>query len=308
MSSRKKELDLLAITLMLLLCTLWGGQQSVVKLIADDMSPVLQISVRSVIGIALLSLFMWQQKISFALHRGPWRAGLLVGLMFTVEFWLIGEGLRLTSASHMVVFLYTAPIFTALGLHIFLPEERLSMAQWSGISVCFVGIAIAFIGGFINQKIEADILLGDILSLLAGLTWGLTTVVLRCSRLTSIPAAQTTMYQLITACIGLFIAAMFMGQLHVNWTPAVITGVVAQGIFISFFALLVWFWLLKHYMASKLATFSFFTPITGVLFGVWLLNEPLHTYFLFGAAMVILGVYIVNHPRAQVKVKPIVCA
>lgn len=308
MSSRKKELDLLAITLMLLLCTLWGGQQSLIKLIADDMSPVLQISVRSIIGIALLSLFMLQQKISFALHRGPWRAGLLVGLMFTVEFWLIGEGLRLTSASHMVVFLYTAPIFTALGLHIFLPEERLSMAQWAGISVSFVGIAVAFIGGFVNQKIDANSLIGDILSLLAGLVWGLTTVVLRCTRLTSIPAAQTTMYQLITACIGLFIAAAFMDQLHVNLTPSVITAVVVQGVFISFFALLVWFWLLKHYMASKLATFSFFTPITGVLFGVWLLNEPLHIYFLFGAAMVVFGVYIVNHPRVQVKVKPIVCA
>jgi drug/metabolite transporter (DMT)-like permease len=308
MSARKKELDLLAISLMLLLCTLWGGQQSVVKLIAADMSPVLQTSARSVIGIALLSLFMWQQKISFALHRGPWRAGLLVGLMFTIEFWFIGEGLRLTSASHMVVFLYTAPIFTALGLHFFVPEERLSAMQWGGISVCFVGITIAFIGGFFNQKIETDILLGDFLSLLAGLAWGLTTVVLRATRLNEIPAAQTTMYQLITACIGLFIAAMFMGQLHVNWTPAVITAVVAQGFLISFFALLVWFWLLKHYKASKLATFSFFTPITGFMFGVWLLNEPLHTYFIFGAALVILGVYIVNHPRDQVKSETYPCA
>jgi len=308
MSARKKELDLLAISLMLLLCMLWGGQQSVVKLIAADMSPVLQTSLRSVIGIVLLCLFMWHQKISFALHRGPWQAGLMVGLMFTIEFWFIGEGLLLTSASHMVVFLYTAPIFTALGLHIFLPEERLSVMQWGGILVSFTGITIAFLGGFINQTIDTDILLGDILSLLAGFTWGLTTVILRCTRLTTIPAAQTTMYQLITASIGLFIAAMFMDQLHVHWTPAVITAIIAQGVLISFFALLVWFWLLKYYMASKLATFSFFTPIAGVMFGFWLLNEPLHTYFIFGAAMVIFGVYIVNHPRARLKIKPIVCA
>jgi drug/metabolite transporter (DMT)-like permease len=308
MSAPKKELDLLAVSLMLLLCTLWGGQQSIVKLIANDMSPVLQISLRSAIGIALLSVFMWHQKISFALHRGPWQAGLVVGLLFTIEFWFIGEGLRLTSASHMVVFLYTAPIFTALGLHIFLPEERLSLMQWGGILVSFTGITIAFIGGFINQKIDANMLLGDILSLLAGLAWGLTTVVLRCTRLTTIPAAQTTLYQLITACIGLFIAATLMNQLKVNWTPAVITSVIAQGVLISFFALLVWFWLLKHYKASKLATFSFFTPITGVMFGVWLLNEPLHTYFIFGAAMVIFGVFIVNHPRARLKAKAIVCA
>lgn len=303
MLTRKKELDALAVSLMLLLCMLWGGQQSVVKLIAHDMSPVLQISVRSAIGVVLLSLFMWHQKISFALHRGPWQAGLAVGLLFTIEFWFIGEGLRYTSASHMVVFLYTSPIFTALGLHIFVPEERLSTQQWGGIFVCFSGIAIAFIGGFINQKINLDILWGDTLSLLAGLAWGLTTVVLRCTKLNAIPAAQTTMYQLVTACIGLFIAAAVMNQLTVNWTPLVVTAVTAQGVVISFFTLLMWFWLLKHYMATKLATFSFITPIMGVMFGVWLLNEQLHSYFIFGAAMVVVGVYIVNSPRARTVAK-----
>lgn len=301
MPTRKKELDLLAISLMLLLCTLWGAQQSVVKLVAADMSPVLQISARSAIGIVLLSLFMWHQKISFALHRGPWQAGLMVGALFTVEFWFIGEGLRLTSASHMVVFLYTAPIFTALGLHTFLPEERLSRAQWCGILVCFSGIGTAFLGGFVSQKINTNILLGDMLSLLAGLAWGMTTVVLRCTRLNTIPAAQTTLYQLLTASIGLFFAAMLMNQLTVNWTPFVIMAVTAQGVLISFFTLLIWFWLLKRYMASKLATFSFITPIMGVMFGVWLLGEALHTHFIFGAVMVIVGIYIVNHPSARLK-------
>lgn len=299
MQTRRSELDARAVSLMLLLCSLWGAQQSVVKLIAPDISPILQISIRSAIGMTLLALFMLHQNISFALHKGPWRAGLAVGLLFTVEFWFIGEGLRHTSASHMVVFLYTAPIFTALGLHIFIPEERLSAAQWGGIFVCFTGIAVAFIGGFINQKIDLNILWGDTLSLLAGLAWGLTTVVLRTTKLAAVPAAQTTMYQLICACIGLFIAAVVMDQLHVNWTPLVITALTAQGVLISFFTLLMWFWLLKHYSASKLATFSFITPIMGVMFGVWLLDEPLHTYFILGAALVIVGVYIVNHPRAR---------
>lgn len=40
-----------------------------------------------------------------------------MGGLFGLEFLLVGEGMRHTSASHMVVFLYTAPIFAALGLH-----------------------------------------------------------------------------------------------------------------------------------------------------------------------------------------------
>ena len=68
------------------------------------------------------------------------------GCLFGLEFLLVGEGLRHTSASHMVVFLYTAPIFAALGLHWRLPAERLGAVQWLGIALAFGGISIAFFG------------------------------------------------------------------------------------------------------------------------------------------------------------------
>ena len=284
---------------MLLLCVLWGGQQSVIKLVADDIAPTLQISLRSGIGLVLIAAFMAWRGISFALHRGPWRAGVLAGALFAAEFLFIGEGLRYTTASHMAVFLYTAPIFTALGLHIYMPQERLSGKQWFGIGLCFVGIAVAFLGGFAQPQISSSILWGDFLGLIAGFLWGATTVVLRVTDLNRIPASQTTLYQLIAAFIVLLLAAALTGQTEVNWTPAVITAVVAQGVIISFFTLLVWFWLLTHYLASRLASFTFLTPLFGVGFGVLLLNDPLDSVFVMGAALVIIGVSIVNHPKAR---------
>ncbi len=59
-----------------------------------------------------------------------------------------------------VVFLYTAPIFTALGLQ-FLPEERLSRLQWAGIAIAFMGIVIAFFG-FSNRP-ALELIIGDLL-------------------------------------------------------------------------------------------------------------------------------------------------
>ncbi len=284
---------------MLLLCVLWGGQQSVIKLVADDMAPTLQISIRSGIGLLLIAGFMALRGISFALHRGPWRAGVVAGLLFGFEFLLIGEGLRYTTASHMAVFLYTAPIFTALGLHFFLPQERLSTWQWAGIGLCFVGIAIAFLGGFAQPTISASILWGDFLGLLAGLLWGSTTVVLRVTGLNRIPAAQTTLYQLTAAFLILLVAALLSDQMSVNWTPGLVAALAAQGVVIAFFTLLVWFWLLTHYLASRLASFTFLTPLFGVAFGVMLLDDPLDMAFVVGAVLVIVGVSIVNHPKAR---------
>lgn len=294
-------MDARAVLLMLLLCVLWGGQQSVIKLVASDISPTLQISLRSGIGVLLIALFMVVRKISFALHRGPWKAGLLAGLLFAFEFLFIGEGLHRTTASHMAVFLYTAPIFTALGLHLFLVEERLSTAQWAGILLCFAGISVAFLGGFAQASVNSTSLWGDFLGLTAGFLWGATTVVLRVTGLNRIPAAQTTLYQLILGFIVLLIASALSDQLSVNWTPAVIVAVLAQGVLIAFFTLLVWFWLLTHYLASRLASFTFLTPLFGVAFGVILLDDPLDFAFVLGAALVIAGVSIVNRPKSRRK-------
>jgi len=294
MNNTRQPLDAQAISLMLLLCVLWGGQQSVIKYVADDMSPILQISLRSAIGMVLIAAFMRYQRISFALHKGPWQAGLLAGILFAFEFLFIGEGLRYTTASHMAVFLYTAPIFTALGLHFLVPEERLSQLQWWGIVACFVGITLAFLGSITQPSFSADILYGDFLGLIAGLLWGLTTVVLRYTGLNRIPAAQTTLYQLTMAFVVLFIASALTDQLAVNWTPAVILAVSAQAIVISFFTLLVWFWLLTHYFASRLASFTFLSPIFGVAFGVWFLDDPLDFSFVAGSVLVIAGIAVVN--------------
>jgi drug/metabolite transporter (DMT)-like permease len=72
--------------------------------------------------------------------------------------------------------------------------------------------------------------------------------------------------------------------------------IVGQGFFIAFLSLLVWFWLLKHYLASRVSIFTFLTPLLGVSFGVLILDEPLHAEFVWGALLVMIGVIMVNWP------------
>ncbi|MNJ72540.1 aromatic amino acid exporter [compost metagenome] len=77
-------------------------------------------------------------------------------------------------------------------------------------------------------------------------------------------------------------------------TPLAIGSVLFQGIVVSFVSYLTWFWLLRKYLASNLAVFSFITPLFGVTFGVLLLDEPLSVNFVVGALMVLLGVILVS--------------
>ncbi|WP_460422602.1 DMT family transporter [Pseudomonas sp. ZL2] len=294
MSATRRNTDAFALQVMLVLCLIWGIQQVMIKWAAPDIAPVMQQAMRSGMAAVLVGLLMcfrggWDQVAS------TWRGGLLAGALFGLEFLFIAEGLKLTSAAHMSVFLYTAPVFTALGLHFMLPSERLRPLQWLGILLAFCGIAFAFAGGVSLEQLDGRMLLGDAFGVLAGLAWGATTVVVRASRLSEAPATLTLFYQLAVGFVGLLLIAVASGQVtHVQFTPLAIGSLLFQGLIVSFFSYLTWFWLLRRYLASNLAVFSFITPLFGVTFGVLLLGEPLSLNFVLGAVMVLLGVTLVS--------------
>ncbi len=192
--------------------------------------------------------------------------------------------------------MYTAPIFAALGLHLKLPAERLSALQWLGIGLAFAGIVLTFFGRSqpIGTAMTTNMLFGDALSLLAGMSWAATTVVVRCSRLSSASASQTLLYQLVGAFVLLMLAAVVLGQTTIHFTSVVWASLVFHSVIVSFASYLAWFWLLRHYLATRLGVFSFMTPLFGMAFGVWLLNEPLEPSFVAGAALVMAGVMLVS--------------
>ncbi|MDD2918764.1 DMT family transporter [Rhodoferax sp.] len=290
------DLDAKAITLMALLCAVWGMQQVVLKATADDIAPIMQIALRSGVAAVLVGLVMAWRGERMSLRDGTLRPGMLVGLLFGLEFLLVAEGLRHTTASHMVVFLYTAPMFAALGLAWKLPAERLGRVQWLGIVLAFGGLAMAFLGRgtAAASALPGQVLWGDFLGLLGGAAWAATTVVVRCSSLSNAPATQTLLYQLIGAFVLLLAGACLTGQARFNPTPAVWASLAFHSLVVSFASFLVWFWLLRKYLASRLGVFSFLTPLFGIVFGAWLLSEPIEASFLLGAIPVLIGIVLVS--------------
>ncbi len=287
----RKPLDLFAVTVMVALCALWGSQPISVKLIAGDVAPLMQMGLRSGIAALVLGALTIAREGPRAFSDGTFRAGLLIGLLFAAEFLFIAQGLVLTSASHLVVFLYSAPIFSALALHMRFVDERLSPLQWTGVAVAFGGMAVSFLGG---GSMSRDMLLGDGLGLLAGLAWGLTTVVIRVSKLSEALAVKTLFYQVAFAGVTLLGLAALVGQTGMNLTPKVLLHLGYQTVVITLISYVVWFWLLRHYLASRLSILSFLTPLFGVVFGVMILNEPLEPPFVMGAILVLLGISLVS--------------
>jgi drug/metabolite transporter (DMT)-like permease len=293
----RKTLDGFAVSSMVLLCLIWGLQQAAMKAIAADVAPMLQVSLRAGVAAVLVWLF------SRLIVRDNWLKGValgpgsVVGVLFAAEFLFVAEGLRWTTASHMAVFLYTAPMFAAVGLQLALPSERMTRLQWAGIAVSFVGIVVTFVGpgaGAGAGPSAPNWMLGDLFGICAGAAWGLTTVVVRATRLSEAPATQTLFYQLMWAFVVLLPFALLSGQSAFHGTTLVWASLAFQAIVVCFFSYVAWFYLLRVYLASRLGVLSFMSPLFGVALGALLLHERLDPTFLAGAALVLSGMFVVN--------------
>ena len=65
----------------------------------------------------------------------------------------------------------------------------------------------------------------------------------------------------------------------------------AVGAFASY---LTWMWLLRHYPATQMASFTFLTPVFALVFGVALLGEPLTLQLTLALVGVAVGIVLVN--------------
>lgn len=292
----RRSIDTGAFATMVALCLVWGLQQVAIKAAATDIDPALQVGLRSVVAATMVWL------LSRFVLRDRWLprqrlAGLLVGGLFGLEFLLVAEGLRWTSAAHMAVFLYTAPIFAAIGLHLSLSQERLARVQWCGIAIAFGGIVSIFVAPEITSggdALSGGMWLGDLLGLCAGAAWGMTTVAIRRIGLSEAPPAQTLFYQLGMAAVMTLAYAFLMDRLHVRGSTLVWVSLSFQTLIVSVVSFLIWFHLMRRYLASRLGVLSFMTPIFGVIFGACLLGETLEPSFLAGSSLVLTGMLIVN--------------
>lgn len=298
MNTRKSELDGLAITLLLGCFAFWGFQQVLAKATLAEIAPVFQAALRLVGAAFLLLMWCGYKKIPLFQTDGSAKAGLLAGTLFALEFVFLFAGLQFTSASRLTLLLYTSPLWVALVLPVFVRSERLGLVQWAGLACAFAGVA--WVLRHQTDAAHPQQWLGDVMGLLAGLLWALTTVVIRSTSLTRIAPEKLLMYQLGVSSLLLPCISVGLGEqwsLHLSafaWTSVVVQA--AIGAFLTY---LIWMWILSRYPATKVSVFTFLTPVFSLIAGAIWLGEPVTPDLLASLAVVGLGITLVNWPHAK---------
>ncbi|HLW90492.1 MAG TPA: DMT family transporter [Roseiarcus sp.] len=292
MTQSSRPLDRVAIALMLTLCASWGLNQIAAKVALADVPPITQSALRSIgATLAVSAVAAWREPGVFRRDKSL-LPGLAAGLIFGGEFIALYLGVQWTSAGRVIVFLYSAPFFVALGVFLFVPQERLRALQWLGMALAFAGVVVALFGSGDRAS-----LIGDLLAILGAAGWGAVTVMTKATSLKSAPPTKVLLYQLAISALLCAVAAYAAGEQwprHISALSAL--SLAYQTFWVAGATYLAWFWLLKRYRAGELSAFTFLTPIVGVFAGHFLLGEKLSSSFLAALAMVAGGILLANWP------------
>ena len=291
--TRKNHLDTLAVSLLVICCAFWGLQQILIKTTVTEVPPLWQASIRMAGAVLLLWLWCMARGVKLFERDGTLPGGLLAGALFAGEFTCIYIGLQHTTASRLTVFLYTSPFVVALLLPRFVPAERLRGVQWVGLAIAFAGVVVAFSESFGHSS--SSVLHGDALALLAGVLWGLTTLAIRTTRLATASAEKTLFYQIaVTAAVSPFLSLLLGEQWRFAYSGYAWLSIGLQTVIGAFASYLAWMWMLRHYPATRISSFTFLTPLFALVFGVALLKEPLTAQLVLALAGVGFGILLVN--------------
>lgn len=277
-----------------LLCFLWGGNAIAVKISNQGFPPLLAAGLRSLVAGLLLWAYARSRGAGVAVPRGQTRHALIIGLLFGIEFLFVYWGLSLTTASRSSIFLYTAPFWVALGAHLLLPGDRLTLVKSLGLVLAFGGVVLVL--GARSTELPPLYWVGDLMGLAAAVFWAATTLYIK--RVMGDVAwdhYQTLFAQLIYSVPVLVLGSVLIElPAELNLGPLIVGSLIYQSVIVACASFLVWFWLINRYPVSRLAGFTFMAPMFAVILGGWVLGEPVTVLVWAGLGCVAVGVYLVN--------------
>lgn len=289
---RKDRIDAFGGAVLLSFSLLMGLNQVMIKLVNAGLQPVFQAGLRSAFAFLPVLAFALLARRRLSLTDGSLWPGVLCGTFFAVEFMLLFQSVEYTSVARVSVFFYTMPFWVAAGAHFMIPGERLTRVRASGLVLAASGVVLALLRN--ESPAGEHALFGDLLALTGAMFWAGIVFLARLTKLSRSSPEMQLLYQLTVSAVILLAAAPLFGPLIRDMTPA-LAGIFAfQVIAVVCFGFLAWFWVLKIYPASDMASYSFLAPVFGVLFSWLILGEEISWAVIAALALVAAGIYLVN--------------
>lgn len=289
---KKDRVDAFGATLLVGFSMLLGFNQVLIKLVNAGLAPVFQAGLRSACAAGPILLFAIVTRKRLSVSDGSLVPGIFCGLFFAIEFLLLFQALDYTTVARASVFFYTMPFWVALAAHFLIPGERLTPVRITGLLLAFIGVAWALLE---NDYPATDYALyGDIACIIAAMFWAGIALLVSTTRLRNSTPVMQLLYQLFVSSIILLPVSLLFGDAIREFTSDIAVIFAFQVLVVVCIGFLIWFWVLSVYPASDMTSFSFLTPLFGVMFGWLILGEQISSTLLAALTLVSIGIVMIN--------------
>ena len=272
----------------LIFIILWSSAFITTKPIVDYSDPFSALAFRFLLvtfGFFLFSIF---RKEKILVSKKNSLESIFSGILFHGVylggvFFSISKGLP-TGIAALIVTLN--PVLTN-ALAGPLLKEKVSIKQWIGVIMGFLGAAIV-LGFDIGTTLPTIGIIAVFISLLA-----VTSATLWQKKLSnnlSLPVSN--MYQAIGGFLFHILIVLFFTEPYINFSSTFIIAMTHQIVLVSFGAFTILMYLIKHHSASKTVSLFFLIPATSALIAWIFLNETLNIFDVFGFIIASVGVFI----------------
>jgi len=254
-------------------------------------APMTSALLRMLIGVIFCGSFVIFMSSKFRVDAAARKVYLVGGLSIFVCMSLFYAAAQLIPSGWIAVLFGLSPLATGLFSALVEPETRLTPTRLFGLSLGLGGLYLVFSAGlnFADTSFE-----GVILTLIAVLISSATSVIIRqLVKDLELPGIQITTGSLIVA-IPCFIVAVLLLEPELNlsftskaWSAILYLGLIGTGVGFTLY-----YYLLKHVSANRIALITLVTPISALSVGSWLNNEPLVPEVWMGAALVCIGLLL----------------
>lgn len=275
-----------------LLCVIWGTTWIALKVTLDGIPPILSVALR----FAISSLLLWAIVI-FRRERIAWcrdTAALFVtfGVVnFAFCYGLTTWGVQFIHSGVGAIIWSTHPILIALGAHLILSDDRLTVRKVLGGAFGLAGTAVIFLP---NGSGNGRELAGGVAVFLAVAAGAWPTLLYK-KRQSAIPWLQMNAIAQTISLAVLFPATILLERDAAPvWSVANVSALAYLAVVGTVVAWSIYFWLFSQLRVTQISAVALVPPVIALLLGRLMLGESLSLAALTGSALVLFGVYLVN--------------
>ena len=287
----------------LLTVIVWGSTFVYTKLLLlEGLSPAQIFTLRFIIAYVLLLAFSLakRQKRGFRWLSDNWKDELLmVGLGVaggSLYFLAENEAMNHTTTTNTSLIVCLCPLFAAALISVFYKSQRLQPMQVLGSVLAALGVIVVVLNGHFVLHLSP---LGDMLAFTACLCWAVySLLMIRANQRYDVVFITRKMFFYgLLSMIPYFLLVPEVPPLSLVLRPDILINLLFLGCVASMFCFVIWNWAMKQIGTVTTTNYVYINPLTTIVFAWLLLNEKITVFFLFGTALILVGMYLADRRR-----------